>query len=263
MNRLDETNAKVNLGVVAKTGTFFRMLLRSILWAAPVLRLLPICCGVLPGPVKAHAATVVQTFDDFNLSGTYQRWADANFTTITSGPESYTVASAGFGGGFFDLNPPVDASGETAIALDVTVAAAGTLPGVVLALVDLDGTLENYAWFALADGRQVLTKTIGMTSFGGEPGSVPGLDVSKLDFFHIQVDGQQPYTVSYNNLELTHPVPEPGACALLALGGMLVVRRRKAEPRSLTSFPALNRPELRSGMTARLRQFARDQFVDQ
>lgn len=58
-----------------------------------------------------------------------------------------------------------------------------------------------------------------MTSFGGEPGSIPGMELSTLDCFHIQVDGTR-YTVSFNNLELTQ-VPEP-ASFLFAAGGLIV-----------------------------------------
>jgi hypothetical protein len=183
---------------------------------------------VFPMFQSANAATLIQSFDNFNLSGTYERWADGNFTTLTSGAESYTVESRGFGGGFFDINPTINAAGETQIALDVTVDAAGTLPGVILALVDADGTLQNYAWYSLTDGAHLLTQTIGVTSFGGDPGTIPGMDLSKLDFFHIQVDGQQPYKVSFNNLELTKPVPEPSAFSLLVIGWCVARRNQRS-----------------------------------
>lgn len=116
--------------------------------------------------------------------------------------------------------------------MDVTVDPLSSLPGVILALVDGDGTLQNYAWYGLADGNHLLTKTIGMTSFGGDPGTIPGMDLSTLDFFHIQVDGGGSgarYSVSYNNLEL-RTVPEPTSFALATGGllGMMCLRRRSA-----------------------------------
>ena len=187
-----------------------------------------ICSGCITG-ATAISATLISEYDNFNLSGMYQSWADPALTTITSGPTRYKGQSVGFGGGYFDLNPQINAAGETEIALDVTVDAASSLPGVILALVDGDGTLQNYAWYALSDGDHLLTKTIGMTSFGGEPGSIPGLNLSTLDFFHIQVDGTR-YSVSFNNLELTQ-VPEPASC-LLAAGGLIGVLSMRRKGRS-------------------------------
>lgn len=172
----------------------------------------------------AVGATLVSDYNQFNLSGMYGSWGNPGVTTITSGPTSFTVESSGFGGGFFDIDPQIDATGETRIELHVTIGPGSSLPGVVLALVDGDGTLQNYAWYALVDGDHLLTKTIGDTTFGGEPGSIPGMDLSTLDFFHIQVDGGPAYRVSFNNLELT---PEPASCALLAVGLIGVVSGRQ------------------------------------
>jgi MYXO-CTERM domain-containing protein len=183
-------------------------------------------CFAALAETTAVADTLITEFENFNLTGTYEAWTNPTLTTITSGPMDFTVASRGFGGGYFDINPQINAAGETLIQLSVTVDAASSLPGVILALVDGDGTLHNYAWYGLADGNHILTKTIGQTSFGGEPGSVPGLDVSTMDFFHIQVDGGAPYRVSYNTLKL---VPEPSATTLAAIGlvGLTLGRRRR------------------------------------
>jgi PEP-CTERM motif-containing protein len=192
---------------------------------------LALCCGLMAGE-RAIGATLVSNFDNFTLNQLYASWADPNITTITSGPLSYTVSSVGYGSGYFDINPQINAAGETEIALDVTVSAASSLPGVILALVDGDGTFEDYRWYALTDGTHILTKTIAMPTSHVAAGSVPGLDLSTLDFFHIQVDGGGNggrYSVSFNNLDLT-TVPEPTSFALAAGGslGIMCLRRRTA-----------------------------------
>ena len=183
-------------------------------------------CVTVMASCSVFGATLVEDYDSFHLTGTYGNWSNAGLTAFTSGPESYTVQSSGFGGGFFDLNPPINALGETQIELSVTVDASGSLPGVILALVDGDGTLQNYAWYAIPDGEHLLTKTVGMTSFGGEPGSTPGLDLSNLDFFHIQVDGASPYRVGFNNLQVTQ-VPEPTSFTLFGLSFVVGIFARR------------------------------------
>ena len=181
-------------------------------------------CSAVATVSPASAATLISDFNNFALSGMYESWANSAVTTIESELDSYNVTSRGFGGGFFDINPQIDATGETLIALEVTVDAANSLPGVVLALVDGDGTLHNYAWYALADRTHVLTKTIGDTTFAGQSGLVPGLDLATLDFFHIQVDGQSPYRVSYRNVELT--IPEPASLLMTICGCSVILLRR-------------------------------------
>src|SRR5258706_10549159 len=188
--------------------------------------------GLLAFVAAASADTTINTFDLFNLDGTYGNWSTA---IITSGATSYSVTSSGFGGGFKDINPNINASGATTIELTISLQGApGPISGPIVALVDGDGSLYNYAWYGQAAGNnQVLTMNLNSPTFISNAGSVPGLDLSNLDFFHLQDDPggySGSYTISFENLALTTPVPEPSSLALLSLGaaGFLVRRRLKA-----------------------------------
>lgn len=174
----------------------------------------------------AVAATTISTFDNFNLDGLFA-WSDA---TVLSTSTNYQITDFGYGSGYKDINPNINAFGETMIELTVTLSGpggSGSL-GPIVSLVDGDGTFVNYAWYGQTHGTHVLTADLSSGSGLGS-GSVPGLDLSTLDFFHLQLDpsgyaGQ--YTVAFENLRLTG-IPEPSAFALVAVGGALLVARRR------------------------------------
>jgi PEP-CTERM motif len=182
---------------------------------------------------SAWADTQVTSFDNFLLNNAYGSWGDPNVATLTSGPTSFDVESLDFGGGFKDIIPNVDATGETTIEFDVSVLSSSIgEAGFVLALGDTDFTEWNYAWYGNLIGNHVLTKDISTPSFISNAGSDGVLDLSALDYIHIQVDpgGANSYSVSFNNLALTgaSAVPEPASVALMLTGvaGLFVARRR-------------------------------------
>lgn len=172
----------------------------------------------------AQAATLITTFDSFTFNGHYGSWS--NPATRTSGASSFTVAATGFGGGFKDIQPNVDATGETTVEFDVTV---NTGPaGVVLVLADDDGTQYNYGWFGREAGSYLLTMDVLTPSWVSADGNTAGLDLATLSFIHVQVDpgtNTGPYSVSFNNLQL---IPEPATLALAAVGGGAMLLRRRA-----------------------------------
>jgi PEP-CTERM motif len=194
----------------------------------------------LAGGRAAVADTVISTFDNYNLGGTYAAWADTNVTSITSHPTSYEIESVGFGGGYAGLDPfPTDASGETEIQFDVTIN-AGDTPNVLALLEDSDGTQYLYRWFTLSPGNHVLKAPlmpVPSSGFNGESwdsfvgtAGTGGLNLGALQFLQLQLDphgSNTPYDISYNDLRLTHPVPEPATLALFASGVLAIVSLRR------------------------------------
>jgi hypothetical protein len=198
--------------------------------------------AAIAGSHAAVADTVISTFDNYNLGGVYAAWADTNVTTITSNPTNYEIESIGFGGGYAGLDPfPTDGSGNTTIQFDVTVN-AGDAPNILALLEDSDGTQNLWRWFTVGPGNHVLTAPltpvpssgfngVSWDSFIGNAGSTPGLNLGALQFLQLQLDAHgsnTPYNISYNDLRLTNPVPEPATLALFAGGAlaMVAVRRR-------------------------------------
>ncbi|MBL9172800.1 MAG: hypothetical protein JNL10_04635 [Verrucomicrobiales bacterium] len=168
----------------------------------PLALLIPVLT-VVPFPIVAE--TVIATFDDFNLDGLFA-WSDA---VVDSGPESYSITDSGYGSGFKNINPNLDASGETTLELTVTLSGdvpAGTpVSGPIVSLVDADGTFANYAWYGRSIGRRILKVALNSPTSISNPGTVPGLDLSSLDFFHLQDDPgayKGTYTITFEHLRL-------------------------------------------------------------
>ena len=155
----------------------------------------------------AAADTTISSFENFNPDGLFANWASA---TVVSGPASYSITSSGYGSGYKTISPNIDATGETNIELTVTLSgtpgASGPISGPIVSLVDADGTFYNYAWYGQTSGSHVLSASLSSPTFTSAPGSVPGLDLSKLAFFHLQDDPgayQGQYTITFERLRLT------------------------------------------------------------
>jgi len=156
---------------------------------------------------SAAADTTITTFDNFNLDGLFATWASA---AVDSGPTAYSITATNYGSGYKDINPNIDATGETNIELTVTLNGTGAandpISGPIVSLVDGDGSFYNYAWYGQTKGTHVLRAALNAPTFISPAGSVPGLNLSNLDFFHLQDDpggyhGQ--YTITFENLRLT------------------------------------------------------------
>lgn len=164
--------------------------------------------GGLVIAASAVADTTITGFNDFfNLDGLFL-WSDA---TVVSTETNYSITDIGYGSGYKDINPNVDASGETTVEVTVTLSgppgADGHL-GPIVSLVDGDGTFYNYAWYGQTLGTHVLTNDVNSPTFRSGEGTVPGLDLATLDFFHLQLDpggfgSGGDYTVVWENFRLT------------------------------------------------------------
>lgn len=139
---------------------------------------------------SALANTPIAIFDEnFYMDGLFA-WADA---TVVSDATGYSITDTGYGSGYKDINPNVDATGETTIELTVTLSGTPALPtdpvsGPIVSLVDGDGTFVNFAWFGQPVGTHVLTNLLSTPTWTASAGTVPGLDLATLDFFHLQDD---------------------------------------------------------------------------
>jgi hypothetical protein len=150
---------------------------------------------------------LLSAFQNFNLDGLFSSWASA---PVDSTPTNYSLTASGFGSGYKTLTPIIDASGETNVELIVTLSGSGTpttpISGPIVSLIDSDGTFYNYAWYGQTAGTHILRASLASPTFVSAAGSVPGLDLSKLAFFHLQDDpgtytGQ--YTITFEGLRLT------------------------------------------------------------
>lgn len=171
----------------------------------------------LTGSGGVTPTTTISDFGNFTLGGTYGSWDSA---TLTSGADAFTVESSGFGGGFASVPANFDPTDNTHIELDVTID-GGDAPHVIALLQDADGTQAAYRWFSLAAGDHTLGFRLGTltnaeageapngidgaNSYPGDAGSIPGLDLSNLTAFQIQIDPHGsafPYDITFDNLRV-------------------------------------------------------------
>lgn len=175
--------------------------------------------SVLIPVAMASAQTVLTDFSDFTLGGSYGSWSIGD--RFDSGAEEFTVNSIGYGGGFYDIDPNADATGNTVIEMDVTINLADEVAGlgIILVLVDEDLTQFNYGyaagdfpgWFGLLPGQSyTLTASIDDYWTKSAQGDDGELDVSDLTFFHLQIDpGTNTgdfYEVVFDELRIVSPV---------------------------------------------------------
>ncbi len=154
------------------------------------------------------ALAVLSNFSNFTLSSVYGRWADPNSTTITSGPTSFRVQSRDWGGGLYDLQPDVSASGATSLVVDFTFNSGNQADKLVVILVDADNTQRVYRFDDLpTTGTFHLVRELSTYNNDNNPGSIPGLDLGNLAVFHIagafnHGNPGVPMDVTFDNLEL-------------------------------------------------------------
>ncbi len=205
---------------------------------------------MVAGQVRAQYTTnVLADFHNFNLSVTYGNWnvdgsdplnGGSGFTpVITSGPLSYTVQAQAYGSGAYNFASPISVPGATLFLFTFTLdAPAGPFwmnPGldisdgthmVHLTASNTEGGFLNYSHYS-GGNTYTLIGTLN-DQFGGGPLDTTTITAFNLEFDPAEYGGGAPYQITYQNISLLTPVPEPGTMALAGLGlaSLLVVRRR-------------------------------------
>ena len=133
---------------------------------------------IAPGP------DVLSDFSSVNFDGTYVQYDTGVFT---SGANDFTIQANDFGGGFFDLAAPLDASGEGILEIQLDVNAGNVADKFNIVLVDSDGTERVFRFDGVAAGDdQTLTVDLDAFLQDNAVGAVAGLDLSSLTTFHVQ-----------------------------------------------------------------------------
>lgn len=178
-----------------------KILLAKIL---PLISVAAFCVSLAP----ASAEDVLSTFDSEKaFDGRYAAWQAAKPSLAAT---NWSIVATGFGGAFKNLSPQLDASSNAVIELTVTIESADTPPvkvtaGPLVVLADEDGSQSMWAWYGLGAGRHVLTKNLASPTASKVEGATPGLDLTKLSAFHLQVDpgtSKAAYKITLEKLRL-------------------------------------------------------------
>ncbi len=133
---------------------------------------------IAPGP------DVLSDFSSVSFDGTYEQYDTGVFT---SGANDFTIQANDFGGGFFNLAAPLDASGEGVLEIQLDVNAGNVSDKFNIVLIDADGTERVFRFDGVAVGDDQ-TLTVDLANFlqDNAAGAVAGLDLSSLTAFHVQ-----------------------------------------------------------------------------
>jgi hypothetical protein len=172
-----------------------------------------------PSNSEVYTSTTLTTFNNFQLTGWYERWVTATFT---SGSDSFRVQSTDFGGGYYDINPNVNAAGATGLHVEFTVNPANVADTLRIILVDEDITERVYRIDGLTVGPHAVDIPLSAYSNDNSVGTIPGLDVSNLSFFHLTggFNHDNPgvaLDITFEHMSLTGVVA--GAAAIVTLDG--------------------------------------------
>lgn len=174
------------------------------------------CAGVLAMSTQAQTVTVLSDFPaGFQFASTSLNWAPIQPRLILpSSSSGYEVAAQGYGYGIYDFPSSINASGATEYQLTFTINAPTDVNwmGVNLELLDGGPTATTYLNYG-AYGAGTYTAS----------GSLGALNTSSITAFELSFDPAQysssaTYDITFNQLAVLTPVPEPAAFALLALG---------------------------------------------
>jgi hypothetical protein len=175
--------------------------------------------------MAAHAQTQVVDFHNFKPDSLYQAWSAAK---LVSGKTNFSVTASGYGSAYKYLERPAVTNNvlyenlQATVTLSAPEEADGQL-GVLVNMIDADGSEFVYAWYGQHLGHLVLTMPVNSPTKTNTVGKVPGLNLKTLTHLHLQVDpgpfgASGAYTISWEELTLkcsseteatTKPNPKP------------------------------------------------------
>lgn len=148
--------------------------------------------------VHAEQQLTLVGFNDWTPTGKpYEGWAAGK---LTAGSTSCVVRAVNFGGVYTHLGS-LNASGYDRFVLDADVLEGNI--GFVVVLEDADGTVHSWSWYGCQPGNHTLTGYFNSPRKVSKPGTVEGLDLSRLTGMHLQVDegeGSKAYAVEFKDL---------------------------------------------------------------
>jgi hypothetical protein len=150
----------------------------------------------------SQAEVTISDFSSFNLTGTYGSWGSGTFT---SGATAFRIQAASDGGGFKDLVPAINASGNDTISIKLDVNPGNVATKFNLVLFDADGTARVYRFDGISVGNnQTFTKNVASFLQDNNVGSVPGLNLANLTAFHIQgtFENANAIDMTFDNLSM-------------------------------------------------------------
>jgi hypothetical protein len=150
----------------------------------------------------SHAQVTLSDFSNFTLNGTYAAWETGIFT---SGATAFTVQANANGGGFKNLAPAVNASGNNTISVRMNVNSGNVADKFNIVLFDGDGTARVFRFENIGIGNnQTFTKNVANFLQDNAPGSVPGLNLATLTAFHLQgtFENNAAMNMTFDNLSL-------------------------------------------------------------
>lgn len=182
---------------------------------------------MMTGSAQAQFTTnVISSFNSITATALYASWGSA---TVTSSANGYEIVATGYGSGAFAPDGGVvNVAGATEVQLTFTL----NMPN--------DPTTDFMGPnFDLTDGTHQV-QYIEYAHYPGAPGTytvtaaLNGIDPTDIVAFNLEMDpagygGFNAYDITYNQIALLTPTPEPATCAFLGLGaaGLLAFRRRK------------------------------------